>query len=127
MEHMLDTWRDGQQLFIRATYNGGYIINYSFKPARVSNWVNFDPMGIKTIPSNVRLIYKRNPDYINAEYVKEFTDDEEIGNIDMEALDYIDAVAWFADLWGTVAEYPPEAQPVEEQPSTELEQQSATE
>ncbi|MFM7985231.1 MAG: hypothetical protein ACKPKO_38525, partial [Candidatus Fonsibacter sp.] len=48
----------------------------------------------------------------------------------MEALDYIDAVDWFADVWETVADHPPQEQPAtesEQQPATESEQQPATE
>ena len=37
-------WRDGQQLFLPIAPTGGYIINYSFDPARVSKWLNWgDP------------------------------------------------------------------------------------
>ena len=32
----IQSWRDGQQLFLVTADNGGYIINYTFDPARVS-------------------------------------------------------------------------------------------
>jgi hypothetical protein len=59
-------WRQGQQLFLRTARNGGYIINYSFVPARVSKWLNYgQPQNITPLPSNDRLLFKY------AEYLKE--------------------------------------------------------
>ena len=56
---ILRPWRQGQQLFLMTARNGGYIINYSFVPARVSKWLNYGaPQNITPLPSNVRLLYK---------------------------------------------------------------------
>jgi hypothetical protein len=77
------------------------------------------------LPSNVRLLYKIIPNSENAEYVKEFTD-EQIGNMDMEALDYVFADDWFLNLLDNFHEYPP-ATESEQQPATESELQPATE
>ena len=72
---------------------------------------------ITPLPSNVRLLYNRVPNYVNAGSVKEFTN-EQIGNMDMEALDYVFADDWLLDKWDTSEEYQEEEQPVE-QPATE--------
>ncbi|MFM7989448.1 MAG: hypothetical protein ACKPKO_60050, partial [Candidatus Fonsibacter sp.] len=85
----------------------------------MSTWLNRgDPKNITPLLSNVRLLYKRDPNYVNEGSVKEFTN-EQIGNMDMDALDYVFADDWFKDKMDTFDEYPEEEQPVE-QSATEL-------
>ena len=80
-----------------------------------------DPLFILRLPDGYKLIYKRIPDYGNEEYVKIFSD-EELGNIDMETLDYINIVKWFADIWEAVSQQASEADP-DQSATPELEQQ----
>ena len=54
--------------------------------------------------------------------VKEFTD-EEIGNMDMDALGYAFVDNWFSDKWETISEPPEMKEEEEQQPATESEQQ----
>ena len=116
-------WRNGQQFFLPIVPEGGYIINYSFEPARVSKWFLWEPNNnITPLPSNVRLLYKRDPNYEHKGSVKEFTD-EEVGNMDMETLGYAFVDKWFSDKWETISEPPRMKEEEEQQPATESEQQ----
>jgi len=78
------------------------MINYSFVPARVFEWIRAAPMFILQLPDQWKLIYKRIPDFMNEEYVKQFSVNE-LRNIDMEALEYLDIVKWFEDIYEAVS------------------------
>ena len=89
----------------------------------MSKWLNWgNPKNIAPLPSNVRLLYKRDPKYEYEGSVKEFTD-EQIGNMDMDALGYVFLDNWFSDKWVTISEPPEKKEEEEQQPATESEQQ----
>ncbi|MFM7989380.1 MAG: hypothetical protein ACKPKO_59710 [Candidatus Fonsibacter sp.] len=95
------TWRIGALIYFRTSANGGFNINYSYIPRRVSRWIERrDTMTITMLPVGIHLFYRQVRDRTNwdhiAEYFKEFTDDE-VGNMDLEALYYMYAVEEFAD------------------------------
>jgi hypothetical protein len=78
-------------------------------------------MFIIPLPGRYKLIYKHIDGYMHDEYVKKFSD-EELANIDMEALDYINIVEWFADIWEAVSQQASEADP-DQSATPESEQQ----
>ena len=64
-------------------------------------------MTITPLPAWICLLYRNIPNYTNAEYFNEFTV-EEVGNMDMEALDYFFAAEWYQDISENVAGNPPQ-------------------
>ncbi|MFM7989670.1 MAG: hypothetical protein ACKPKO_61195, partial [Candidatus Fonsibacter sp.] len=68
-EGLLNKWREGSQIWLMTSANGsGYMIDYSFNPGRVYEWIDGNPMFIIELPGGYELIIKRIPDFGREEY-----------------------------------------------------------
>ena len=57
-EGLLNTWRDGSKIWIMTSRNGGYMIDFTFNPGSVYEWIDGNEMIILRLPNRYQLIYK---------------------------------------------------------------------